>query len=903
MATLSDSSSMHSNGRRKKPVTYGRAARNTAFTAQSVGDFFDQGEHADGATERHPSKTLTRPKTLPKRPIRDKPTPTQDEFDVPVSDDDDLDTTPKPSNPRPSKHSTLSSSTRQNGTLPTRVNGQKRKSPKEDVPAQKRTRTNSPTSPPSAEDNVRRTDTLVTSPSFARQVRHSRVSTKQSNARRSKRATIKTTPVRPGISAPARLSEMLSEASVASNSAESQHLDSDNALPGTSPKSAPIHPPTVRRTASATPKQSQLWSQLLSSDPIEPRSPEPPLEHLRLAPDAHSDPRDGWTESPNIMGSPTDALSRTISRQSRLVDRLKRTAQDFDIIDVERTMSAEDSEHDADESNTDAYARAHVSQSLESQPQQTESQTAASQATLASKMTYARTRSYLQEDTLEDNLMLALPTTAPIRPAASARRVQPSGKGKSESNYDLDEDSDDGVTTGIRSIHELRAAGSKKRFLDDAAALFDDIRDHKVASRSRRRSALIDLAVKLFDKSFLVRFVEHGFANELSNEFSSPYDDRISDFAVCAILALLSALDATDKTLKVLYNAGAPDVAARCLDDTRTMGQVAKDRRSNMSGTAQDTFLDFSQSVRASSLWGEDKPEDLTLRLLGLKSMELMVLRQRCQGNKGSILSTDIVARLVDIVTHFGGSLSHAPLQIITRRLALSVLEFASTSDALSSTWSTELWSQLVTALPVLLRIESESQALVLKLCINLTNNNARNCDICSKSEIIDAIIGEIVQGFGHLHDQSAGEEQKARLDTLILSLGLMINLAEFSDEAGEQVAGLTHNGLPSMVGMFLHGQEKIEQAQSEEETHSNVAYGFLAVLLGNLCVNGNVREEVRDSLPGKTLRSLLAAIDEFAQHNRKVDSQTFENEEGRDVWEHFTERLMAVVKRLQELE
>lgn len=902
MATLSDSSSAYSNGRRKKPVTYGRAARNTAFTAQSVGDFFHQGEHADGATERRPTKTLTRPKTLPKRPIRNKTAPGQDEFDVPVSDDDNLNILPKPSNPRPSKHSALSSSTSQDGTLPTRINGQKRKSPREHVPAQKRTRTNSPSSPLLAEANVFRTDTLVASPSFAREVRHPYVSTKQSNARRSKRATIKSTSVRPGISAPARLSEMLSEASVASNVTESQPLASDNVLPGTPPKSAPIRPATIRRTAPATPKQSHLWSQLLSSDPIEP-SPEPPLDHLRLPPEASSNPRDKCAQSPSIRMSPTDAPSKSTARQSRLVDRLKQTAQDFDFIDVEGTMSAEDSEHDIDALNTDAYARAQVSQSLESQPQQTESQTAASQATLASKMTYARTRSYLQEDTLEDNLMLALPTTAPIRPAASARRAQPSGKGISKSHYDLDEDSDDGATSGIRSIHELRAAGNKKRFVDDSAALFDDIRDHKVASRSRRRSAFIELAIKLFDKSYLVRFVEHGFANELSTEFSTPYHDRVSDFAVCAILALLSDLDATDKTLKALYNAGAPDVAARCLDETRTMGQVAKDRRSNMAKIAQDTFLDFSESVRTSSLWGEDKPEDLTLRLLGLKSMELMVLRLRCQGNKGSILSSDIVARLVDIVTDSGGSLSHTPLQIITRRLALSVLEFASTSDALSSTWSTELWSQLVTALPVLLRIESESQALVLKLCINLTNNNAHNCDICSMSEIIDAIIDEIVQGFSHLHDQSAEEEQKARLDTLILSLGLMINLAEFSDEAGEQVAGLTHNGLLSMVGMFLHGQEKIEQAQSEEETHSNVAYGFLAVLLGNLCVNRNVREEVRDSLPGKTLRPLSAAIDEFAQYNRKVDSQTFENEEGRDVWEHFTERLMAVVKRLQEFE
>ena len=336
------------------------------------------------------------------------------------------------------------------------------------------------------------------------------------------------------------------------------------------------------------------------------------------------------------------------------------------------------------------------------------------------------------------------------------------------------------------------------------------------------------------------------------------------------------------------------------------MTQVAKDRRTTMSTVAQSTYLEFVEMVRTSALWSESDPEVLTVQLLGLRCMEIMALRLKRQGYKGSVSSPDTTAKLVNFATEPDESALDNPSTspaAIARRLALSILEFASTSDAVAVSWSTILWERFVSAIPEMLQSSDGCHALALKVCINLTNNNALNCDTAAQTQAIEAVVRQIISGFGDLHDLTDEVEIKSQLDSLILSLGLMINLAEFSDAACEKAAALESNGLASLVGVFLRGQERVEEAQSEEETQGNVAYGFLAVLLGNLCQNGMARSAIRACLPRKSLQKLVAAIDEFAQYNRKVDSQTFDGEEGREVWEQFTRRLMTVVARLQEFE
>ena len=671
--------------------------------------------------------------------------------------------------------------------------------------------------------------------------------------------------------------------------------------PATPAASSSVRPATLRRATSTTPKQSQLWSQLLSSDPVEPDVDSSTDRELPRSRNGAVPP----TRSSPLKRSTLDMPHSAVPRQARLLDRLKDTADDDDEDEDDETLHEDNLVGNNVASASDrTLPRPRVtfsdqSQSQETRPVQSDSQVSLAQSATSGKVTYARTRSYLEEDTLEASLMLSMPTATHFNPSSTTR----SARGKNASTFDYDDDSDQGT---IQSIHDLRAAGNKKLFMDDNSALLDDIKDHRPASKSRRRSALMELAIKMFDKTFLARFVEHGFDRDLAAEFTLPYTDLFSDFALCIVLIHISKLEAGEKVITALYHMGALALTSRCLNDSRDVRQVAKDRRSNISKVAQSTFLDFTESVRTSAFWQDIQPESLTAQLLGLKCMESMAVCLRRQGNKGGILDSDVVTKLVGLSISSGqAAVNESPtiVDTITHNLALSILEFASTSNALSATSTSEPWQRFLSELSNVLHWEGEPRVLSLKLCINLTNNNIANCDVCAQSEAIKISLSQIVQGFRHLHEDTNEQEHKSHFDSLILSLGLMINLAEFSEAAREKGTDLSSDGLPALVDVFLRGQERLEEAQSEEETQSNVAYGFLAVLLGNMCQNTKARDEVCACLPGKTLAALVAAIDEFAQYNMKVDSQTFEGDEGREVWEHFTGRLMAVVARLQESE
>ena len=95
-------------------------------------------------------------------------------------------------------------------------------------------------------------------------------------------------------------------------------------------------------------------------------------------------------------------------------------------------------------------------------------------------------------------------------------------------------------------------------------------------------------------------------------------------------------------------------------------------------------------------------------------------------------------------------------------------------------------------------------------------------------------------------------------------------------------------------------------QAYSITQTHSNVAFGYLAVLLGTLCLNAQIRTRVSCHLPGGSLWSLSDAVREFLSYHRKVDAQLgigSEREGGKEGEmgeKGLTERLEGMVRRLE---
>ena len=218
--------------------------------------------------------------------------------------------------------------------------------------------------------------------------------------------------------------------------------------------------------------------------------------------------------------------------------------------------------------------------------------------------------------------------------------------------------------------------------------------------------------------------------------------------------------------------------------------------------------------------------------------------------------------------------------------------------------YSPSFLKELAKGLPHQLSGDNEDArraGIALRLCLNLTNNNPPNCDAFAMDNVISSILGLVVEGFRGLHIDNAEDKRAEVLDTLLLALGLMINLAEHSDAVRKCCRTCSPTTLPSLVGVFAEGQERASQADSMEESRSNVAYGYLAIFLGNVCLDKGARTVVRSRLPDQDMSALVQAIREFVAYNQKVDSQSLDGEDGSQVWTTFTERMVAVAARIQE--
>lgn len=92
-------------------------------------------------------------------------------------------------------------------------------------------------------------------------------------------------------------------------------------------------------------------------------------------------------------------------------------------------------------------------------------------------------------------------------------------------------------------------------------------------------------------------------------------------------------------------------------------------------------------------------------------------------------------------------------------------------------------------------------------------------------------------------------------------------------------------------------------QADSVVQTHSNVAFGYLSVLLSTLCLDDEVRTQVRSQLRGNNLRRLLNVVEEFLHYYRKVEEELTDPVLEEDAMSGFTSRLQSIVDRIREAE
>ncbi|CAK3832589.1 Hypothetical predicted protein [Lecanosticta acicola] len=693
-------------------------------------------------------------------------------------------------------------------------------------------------------------------------------------------------PIRKMDSAPPRLAEMLAmvsdttdDPSRSSSLSMSRPSTPEKGSGGTSltPDAA------VKSAGKRMPKQTQLWDRLLTDDAAVPSPSALPMEDLTLV------SRKATRKTSSVSRSMPKSSSDLGPRRTKLVDRLKASAP---------SDSDSSGDSDGDSSDVEMQGDSRISQS------QSQSQVVVA---AGPKKTYAQARSHLAEDSFEDQLMFDLQGESPYNPIGATRRstaqsnINSQNSNSQKSAFDMDDSDDEDAGGRMRTIHELRAGGGNQRFMDSMGGLLEDIADHNASARSRRRSALIEVATKLADKAFAEKFLRQGYEQQLLAETSAARDG-IADFALAAAFAVVLAVEPSEHVVYSMRDGGLLNWVQGIVEDRDDIKKLAKERRNNMSKSAQNTLSSFvTKFAHKKEIWKETTPGTMTRRIVALKVCELLISRVRRLGDRTELIPAKHVRSFVPAQTDMVSLTSNIlPADL---SLAISTLEALSTT-ALSLSWPNDVLEAIRTVLVSPALSQSQSQHLLfltLRLCLNLTNENARNCKVFCKPDTVLYLLRSITEGFAKLYAETSDEQHTVNLDLLVLSMGILINLTEHNDKAREYSAATDASAvLSSLVDVFRQGQKRLLEAESVEQGIANVAYGYLAVLLASLCSNKDAKSIIALHLPDKNLGTLVAAVEEFVKHHQRVDTLNFDGEEGKDVWSAFTEKLKGVLQRLK---
>jgi hypothetical protein len=581
-----------------------------------------------------------------------------------------------------------------------------------------------------------------------------------------------------------------------------------------------------------------------------------------------------------------------VRRGTKLVDRLKALAQSSE----DESADESDGHEDTDTASSHAPSKETLSQP---QPQ-SQSQTAVIDS--GPKITYASKRSYLPEDSFEDGLMFTLPTeSAQSRPPLSRKPSTRANESSQKSTFDMDSSDEDGGGGRLRTIHELRAVGEQQRFIDETSVLLEDIADHNASARGRRRSGMIELAKKLKDKKFAEKFFRQGYEQQLLAECEASADG-ITDYALAAAIAVLLSGEPPDHVPYSLRDAGVIGWLAGHLSVQTDLKKLAKDRQHNMSKSAQATWMAFVDGLgRDKMVWNEVTPVPLTTRSISLKALDLLVSRIRRGGDRSPLVTNAQVQAIMPAQEDMDSIGEQDPPADIT--LAISVLESCAITGTVLS-WPTDVVERLQALLVSPAISESTHlQFLSLRVCLYLTNDNTKNCDLLSQPSMVGWLMRSVRDGFVQLKDPGLEEERRTVLmDLTALQLGVMINLAEHSGGAREAAATESIEPVVSdLVAVFEDWQKRMRDVDSEAEVVTNVTHGYLAVVLAILCRHQGARMTIASKLPGRNLSTLVDAVAEFLSHHQQVDRLGCGGgEEDIIIWSAFTEKLKGVLERLE---
>ncbi|KAF3479581.1 uncharacterized protein GIQ15_06557 [Arthroderma uncinatum] len=539
------------------------------------------------------------------------------------------------------------------------------------------------------------------------------------------------------------------------------------------------------------------------------------------------------------------------------------------------------------------------------------------------KVTYSRQRSFLNEmDTIEEVGGNSAAPGFPPPPASMTSKLggdtsfPPLGLSSQISGLPagLEEETASGSST-IRSIHELRRSGDNARYHAIIETIFEDIED-KTAPISRKRSGMVQLCTKLFDPQFSQRFLSNALEKRFAKINPGEFDLVCGYLTSCIYALLLSSGSISPMTLHYCWMQ-ILRVAPFLLGEDKSMIEITKRRELKMTKAGKADIQDICEKITESKIWTSQIPSTVTPQLLTLRCLELAIRKLRETGNAMETMSVPVLRQVIDILLKHSlvDDIDKAgPDELLMLELTLSILE-SYTIHTLSLEEEQQEALKPLSKLGLLLSNlgrqpdarSRQIQILEIRLILNITNNNPTLCEEFSTPEFIEALAQIVLSSFQSVGDEFTGSQKESLLDTVILALGALINLAEWSSASRQvllesEVASTTL--IDRLLPLFVDGLEAIAEADSVVQTHSNVAFGYLSVLLCTACLDDDARSYLRTKLQARTFERLLGTVEEFLHYHRKVEDELHDARgDGEDAMSGFTSRLQGIVDRIRDAE
>ncbi|KAL8640571.1 MAG: hypothetical protein Q9228_002523 [Teloschistes exilis] len=456
------------------------------------------------------------------------------------------------------------------------------------------------------------------------------------------------------------------------------------------------------------------------------------------------------------------------------------------------------------------------------------------------KATYSTQRSYLANASLNDpndSSLFDLPLNKDRfllkRTATSKRRKAAARKLDTGSKLDpMEAEAENIHNSSTRTIHELRESGENVRHMNDTEALFDEIDGNGTISIGLKRERMLELLRRMQDLAYCRLLIDQGFETRLLSQSTLHDNDSVTNGLVIAAVLHIVAAPLGGQTNTQIYSLHAADFLARNLGDDQDMINHARSRRSNLSKRSLSDIKDFINVLSHSPIWRGGTPAKLSCRLMGLQGLEYLVRKRREAGCTTEILSPATVQRIVELLPRNPAPSTPPPNadSLFETRLAVSVLESSTLGGVMNDDerWTGPALEPLLVLLPWLDNLPVTErvgmEALVLRLYLNLTNNNPRLCRDFARKEVLQAVVDRIDSHFRTMPEHERQMSHLSMLDPLILALGTLINFVEWSPDVRSIMIRDGHF-LDTLLTLFLSRREFVAKVGRIKDRDDDEAY------------------------------------------------------------------------------